>query len=47
MALNCVEEDRQKRPDIVEIIDAQNEIERDIGEVINIYGDVFLNKNPL
>ena len=47
MALNCVEEDSQKRPDIVEIIDALNEIERDIGEVINIYGDVFLNKNPL
>ena len=47
MALNCVEEDSQERPDIVKIIDALNEIERNISKVIHINGDLFLNKNPL
>ena len=47
MALNCVEEDSQERPDIVKIIDALSEIERNISKVIHINGDLFLNKNPL
>ncbi|XP_066359052.1 uncharacterized protein [Miscanthus floridulus] len=34
MALNCVEEDSQERPDIVKIIDALNEIERNISKNI-------------
>lgn len=36
IALNCLEEDKQKRPDIVEIIDKLNQIETDAKEVYNI-----------
>ena len=36
IALLCVEEDRQKRPNIGEITKKLNEIETAIGEVINI-----------
>ena len=36
IALHCVEEDSQKRPNIGEITKKLNEIETAIGEVINI-----------
>ena len=36
IALLCVEEDRQKRPNIGEITKKLNEIEIDVGKVINI-----------
>ena len=37
IALNCVERDIQKRPDIMKIMDKLNQIEIDIGKVINHY----------
>jgi hypothetical protein len=35
IAVNCVEKDKQKRPDILKITEMLNEIEIDVGQVIN------------